>query len=187
MFSPANWETICFGWCHICRSKTILCQILSSGGDICGGREIFLLLPELSPATSPRSTAQVTTEAYPETSSPVSSELKSHNFDHFQFDKVYSWRQIPPLSPRQAQAITPGSETEVVVTISLTKHRLLDNHFTDLYGHIAIRKGTRECPERPLCPLPQFVTLRNFSPTHKSFLTSLNGLHIPNTFIWGIV
>ena len=46
---------------------------------------------------------------------------------------------------------------------------------------IVIRKGTRECTKHPLYPLSYVVTFEKFSPFHKSFLTSLNNIHIPTT------
>lgn len=47
--------------------------------------------------------------------------------------------------------------------------------------HIVIRKGTRECTKHTLYPLAKFVSFEKFSQSHRSFLVSLNTIHIPNT------
>jgi saccharopine dehydrogenase-like NADP-dependent oxidoreductase len=46
---------------------------------------------------------------------------------------------------------------------------------------IAVRKGTKECTKRPLYPLSHFLSFKNFSPSHRSFLVSLNTIVIPTT------
>ncbi|RVW58524.1 hypothetical protein CK203_107892 [Vitis vinifera] len=44
-----------------------------------------------------------------------------------------------------------------------------------------VRKGTRECTNRPLYPLSHYVSLKHLSPAHKNFIVSLNTTIIPNT------
>lgn len=51
----------------------------------------------------------------------------------------------------------------------------------DHYLPIAIRRGTRECTKCFLYPLARFVSSEKLSPSHRSFLVSLNTIHIPNT------
>ena len=45
----------------------------------------------------------------------------------------------------------------------------------------ARRKGTRECTKRPLYPLSHFVSFQRFSFNHKSFLSTLSIIPIPNS------
>ena len=54
-----------------------------------------------------------------------------------------------------------------------------DNLDVDL--PIAVRKGTKECINRPLYPLSHYVSLKHISPAHKNFIVSLNTTIIPNT------
>lgn len=44
---------------------------------------------------------------------------------------------------------------------------------------IAIRKGTRECTNRPLYPICHYMSLKNLSPIYKKFIVSLNNISIP--------
>ncbi|RVX08315.1 Retrovirus-related Pol polyprotein from transposon RE1 [Vitis vinifera] len=91
---------------------------------------------------------------------PVSSSVPTsvtHNFP--QFPKVSD----PPLHTQ------PG-ETSTDSTNNL-----------DLDLPIAIRKGTRECTNRPLYPLSHYVSLKQLSPAQKNFIVSLNTTIIPNT------
>ena len=51
----------------------------------------------------------------------------------------------------------------------------------DLDLPIALRKGTRKSTKRPLYPLSNYLSFKNFSPTHKTFLVNLNTISIPTT------
>ena len=44
---------------------------------------------------------------------------------------------------------------------------------------IAVRKGIRECTNRPLYPLTHFLSFKKFSPSHRAFFVSLNTISIP--------
>ena len=72
-------------------------------------------------------------------------------------------RSYPPLH-------TQPSETSIDSSDNL-----------DLDLPIAVRKGTRECTNRPLYPLSHYVSLKHLSPAHKNFIVSLNTTIIPNT------
>ena len=102
-------------------------------------------------------------------------EKDSQIFDQFLFDQVYARRRDPMEITRQEQSIelSPGNE----VTI-------LEHNSTPILDHdlpIALRKGTHECTERPLYPLSHFVSFQRFSLNHKSFLSTLSTIHIPNS------
>nr|KYP52900.1 Retrovirus-related Pol polyprotein from transposon TNT 1-94 [Cajanus cajan] len=53
--------------------------------------------------------------------------------------------------------------------------------YEDLDIPIALRKETRKCTTKPLYPLANYLSFRNFSPTHKAFLTSLNTTTTPTS------
>lgn len=53
--------------------------------------------------------------------------------------------------------------------------------YEDLDIPIAFRKETRKCTTKPLHPLPNYLSFKNFSPTHKAFLTSLNTTTTPTS------
>ena len=46
---------------------------------------------------------------------------------------------------------------------------------------ITLRKGTRECTKRPLYTLSHFVSFQRFSLNHKSFISTLSTIPIPNS------
>ena len=61
---------------------------------------------------------------------------------------------------------------------------ILEHNSTPIFDHdlpIALRKGTRECTKRPLYPLSLFVSFQRFSLNHKSFLSTLSIIPIPNS------
>nr|KYP63992.1 Retrovirus-related Pol polyprotein from transposon TNT 1-94 [Cajanus cajan] len=53
--------------------------------------------------------------------------------------------------------------------------------YEDLDISIALRKETRKCTTKLLYPLANYLSFRNFSPTHKAFLTSLNTTTTPTS------
>lgn len=53
--------------------------------------------------------------------------------------------------------------------------------YEDLDIPIALRKETRKCTTKPLYPLANYLSFKNFSPTHKAFLTSLNTTTTPTS------
>jgi len=61
----------------------------------------------------------------------------------------------------------------------------LESSSTPLYENldipIAPRKETRKWTTKPLYPLANYLSFKNFSPTHKAFLTSLNTITTPTT------
>ncbi|KAL5577658.1 hypothetical protein UlMin_019357 [Ulmus minor] len=119
----------------------------------------------VSPETaSPTSiTDPETVSVSPET---VSNQSQNNlNNDATRFSQVYSRRNKSSSMPQQAPSLAPNTGTKVT------------SHSSDL--PIAVRKGTRECTKKPLYPISNFVAFDKFSPSHKSFLVSLNTIPIP--------
>ena len=102
-------------------------------------------------------------------------EEDSQIFDHFRFDQVYARRRDPMATTRQEQSTEPSPRNEVTI---------LEHNSTPILDHdlpIALRKGTREYTKRPLYPLSHFVSFQRFSLNHKSFLSTLSTIPIPNS------
>ena len=95
-------------------------------------------------------------------------------FDQLQFDQVYA-RRRDTMATRQEQSTKPSLGNEVTIL----EHNPTPNLDHDL--PIALRKGTRECTKRPLYPLSHFVSFQRFTLNHKSFLSTLNNILIPNS------
>ena len=79
----------------------------------------------------------------------------------------------PFLNIEQSTEPSPGNEVTILEQNSTP--------ILDLDLPIALRKGTRECTKRPLYPLSHFVSFQRFSLIHKSFLSTLCTIHIPNS------
>lgn len=75
-------------------------------------------------------------------------------------------------SPANEDMVSPDSPLHTLPT---------ETHTNDFDLPIAVRKGTRECRNRPLYPLSHYVSLMSFSPSHRNFLVSLNTVSVPNT------
>ena len=76
---------------------------------------------------------------------------------------------------RQEQSTEPSLGNEVTI---------LEHNSTPILDHdlpIALTKGTRECTKRLLYPLSRFVSFQRFSLNHKSFLSTLSTIPIPNS------
>ena len=101
-----------------------------------------------------------------------------------QFPKVYSREKTIP-KPKQAQESNSDPGNEITVRSDPPLHTQLGETSTDSIDNldlpIAIRKGTRECTNRPLYPLSHYVFLKHLSLAHKTFIMSLNIANIPNT------
>ena len=96
-------------------------------------------------------------------------------FDQFRFDQVYARRRDPMATTRQESSTKPSPVNEVTI---------LEQNSTPILDHdlpIAFRKGTRECTKRPLYPLSHFVSFQRFSLNHKSFMSTLSTIPIPNS------
>ena len=78
------------------------------------------------------------------------------------------------VTTRQEQSAERSPRNEVTI---------LEQNSTPILDHdlpIALRKGTSECTKRPLYPLSHFVSFQIFSLNHKSFLSTLSTIPIPN-------
>ncbi|RVW98769.1 Retrovirus-related Pol polyprotein from transposon RE1 [Vitis vinifera] len=118
---------------------------------------------------------------------PVSSSVPAsvtHNFS--QFTKVYSREKVIP-EQKQVQESNSDLGNEITVRSDPPLHTQLGETSTDSTDNldldlpIAVRKGTRECTNRPLYPLSHYVSLKHLSSAHKNFIVSLNTIIIPNT------
>ena len=100
--------------------------------------------------------------------------------ENVRFDKVFLRKKTIVLESVQVQDFNPNSENEVTISNpSLQFESHVNNDDQDL--PIAIRKGIRECTNRPLYPLTHFLSFKKFSPSHRAFLVSLNTISIPTT------
>ncbi|RVX04897.1 Retrovirus-related Pol polyprotein from transposon RE1 [Vitis vinifera] len=105
---------------------------------------------------------------------PESSELDiTRNFP--QVPKVYLWEKAIPEQKQVLESNSdPGNEITVRSDPPLhtqpgeTSMDLIDNLDLDL--PIVVRKGTRECTNRPLYPLSHYVSLKYLSPAYKNFI-----------------
>ncbi|RVW27716.1 Retrovirus-related Pol polyprotein from transposon RE1 [Vitis vinifera] len=108
----------------------------------------------------------------------------THNFP--QFPKVYSREKVIP-EQKQVQESNSDLGNEITVRSDPPLHTQPGETSTDSTDNldldlpIAVRKGTRECTNRPLYPLSHYVSLKHLSPAHKNFIVSLNTTIIPNT------
>ena len=120
----------------------------------------------------------ISLEPIPISQSEESIEEKEEDnqiFDQFRFDQVYARRRDPMTTMRQEQSIESSPVNEVTI---------LEHNSTPILDHdlpIALRKGTRECTKWPLYPLSHFVSFWRFSLNHKSFLSTLSTIPIPNS------
>jgi len=95
---------------------------------------------------------------------------------------VYTRKRDPIKTLRQEQftELTPGNEVTICEP-NLNTSPVDSPSNSDLDLPIAVRKQNRECSKRPLYPLSHFVTFKKFSPSHQSFLSTLNTIPIPNS------
>ena len=138
-------------------------------------------------SSEPESFESITPESPNFTTELVSSPVPASVTRNFpQVPKVYS-REKVILEQKQVQESNsdPGNEITVRSDPPLntqpgeTSTDSTDN--LDLNLPIAVRKGTRECTNRPLYPLSHYVSLKHLSLAHKNFIVSLNTTIIPNT------
>ena len=119
----------------------------------------------------------ISLEPIPISQSKESQEEKEEDsqiFDQFQFDQVYA-RRRDPMATRQEQSTKPSPRNEVTI---------LEHNSTPILDHdlpITLRKGTYECTKRPQYPLSRFVSFQRFSLNHKTFLSTLSTITIPNS------
>ena len=108
-------------------------------------------------------------------------DKKNSALENMRFGKVYLRKKIVPQSV-QVQVFNPDLENEVIIS-KPSLHGETESHVNnnDQDLPIAIRKGNRECTKQPLYPLAHFLSFKNFSPSHKAFLVSLNTISIPRT------
>ena len=100
--------------------------------------------------------------------------------ENVRFDKAFSRKKTVVPKSVQVQDFNPNSENEVTISNpSLQSESHVNNDDQDL--PIAVRKGIRECTNRPLYPLTHFLSFKKFSPSHKAFLVSVNTISIPTT------
>lgn len=145
------------------------------------GDFLFLDLPSLPLSKQSRPTNPLieTLPKLPDQPEPVPENPKSAP-ENVRFDKVFSRKKAVVPESVQVQDFNPNSENEVTISNpSLQSEFHVNNDDQDL--PIAVRKGIRECTNRPLYPLTHFLSFKKFSPAHRAFLVSLNTISIPTT------
>lgn len=85
--------------------------------------------------------------------------------------KVFTRRKMAVPEPVQAQE----SNSEPLIEVIISNPSLQDETEFNMDGDdqnalIAIRKGTRECTKRSVCPLAHFLSFKKFSPPIKPSL-----------------
>ncbi|KAL6323484.1 hypothetical protein AAG906_039057 [Vitis piasezkii] len=131
---------------------------------------------ESSQKTKPKSFKSITPESPNFTTEPVSSPVPASVTRNFlQFPKMYSREKVIP-EHKQVQESNSDPRNEITVRSDPPLHTQLGETSTysidnlDLNLLIAVRKGTRECTNRPLYPLSHYVSLKHLSPTHKNLI-----------------
>ncbi|RVW86031.1 Retrovirus-related Pol polyprotein from transposon TNT 1-94 [Vitis vinifera] len=118
---------------------------------------------------------------------PVSSSVLAsvtHNFP--QFPKVYSREKAIP-EQKQVQESNSNIGNEITVRSDPPLHTQPGETSTDSTDNldldlpIAVRKGTRECTNRPLYPLSHYVSLKHLSSAHKNFIETFAPVAKMNT------
>nr|XP_027083707.1 uncharacterized protein LOC113706007 [Coffea arabica] len=182
LFSPSNKDVI---WLHHRR--------LGHGElDTLKDKELKFSSLELSTSESSKSEFQESI-----LQSDVVEEKKEDRkiYDWFRFDQVYTRKGDPIVVTRQEQSSKPSSRNEVIMSESNLNSTPPTDHSSsskspcpeplsldqDLHLPIAVRKKPQECTKRPLYPLSHFVSFEKFSPSHQSFLSTLNTVSIPNS------
>ncbi|KAJ9674605.1 hypothetical protein PVL29_023880 [Vitis rotundifolia] len=135
----------------------------------------------------PESSESITPESPNFTTEPVSSLVPVNVTCNFpQVPKVYSREKVIPKQ-KQVQKSNSDPGNEITIRSDSFLHTQPGETSTDSTNNldldlpIAIRKGTRECTNRPLYPLSHYVSLKHLSLAHKNFIVSLNTTIISNT------
>lgn len=106
---------------------------------------------------------------------PKTEDNETH--DSPRFSQVYSKKLASIYVLMQVQESESSSSKEVTPSSPLVQTKsIYDSHLP-----ISIRKGIREFTKRPWYPLSHFMSFKNCSPSHKSFLMSFNTVSIPTT------
>ena len=145
------------------------------------GDFLFLDLPSLPLSKQSRPTDPLieTLPKLPDQPELVPENPKSAP-ENVRFDKVFSRKKTVVPESVQVQDFNPNSENEVTISNpSLQSESHVNNDDQDL--PIAVRKGIRECTNRPLYPLTHFLSFEKISPIQRAFLVSLNTISIPTT------
>nr|XP_019703534.2 uncharacterized protein LOC105038855 isoform X1 [Elaeis guineensis] len=132
-------------------------------------------VPEPMPEPTPR------LEPVPETPSEPQKKIDSAH-ENVRFGKVFTRRKMAAPEPVQVQEFNSDFSNEVIISnhpLQDETESHIDNDDQDL--PIAIRKGTRRCTKQPLYPFAHFLSFKNFSPSHRAFLVSLNTIIISTT------
>ena len=95
-------------------------------------------------------------------------------------DKVYSRKKVVVPRLRQVQESKLAYGNEVKNFHPPLQIETLQIEF-ELELLIAIKNWTRECTKRPLYPLSHVLSFKKVSQSYKSFLASLNSIHISTT------
>ncbi|RVW65328.1 Retrovirus-related Pol polyprotein from transposon RE2 [Vitis vinifera] len=145
------------------------------------GDFLFLDLPSLPLSKQSRPTDPLieTLPKLPDQPELVPENPKSAP-ENVRFDKVFSRKKTVVPESIQVQDFNPNSENEVTISNpSLQSESHVNNDDQDF--PIVVRKGIRECTNRPLYPLTHFLSFKKISPSHRALLVSLKTISIPTT------
>jgi hypothetical protein len=110
----------------------------------------------------------------------IPQEKTDSALENARFGNVFSRRKVAVLESVQVRDSNLDPENEVTIS-NPSLQAETEPQVNDQDLPIAVRKGTRECTKRPLYPFSHFLSFKKFSPSHRSFLVSLNTIVIPTT------
>jgi len=155
-------------------------------GETARNEDELLMLPDLSFGPEIE-TKSVTTEKEPTKSSQDGADVR------FGKKLVYTRKtkaipesvHVQQSKPTLLEVTTPNPLIYTKSTSDFPNVQEPESSSTPLYENldipIALRKETRKCTTKPLYPLANYLSFKNFSPTHKAFLTSLNTTTTPTS------
>ena len=92
---------------------------------------------------------------------------------------------VQQSNPTLLEVTTPNPLIYTESTFDFPNVQEPESGSTPLYENldipIALRKETRKCTTMSLYPLTNYLSFKNFSPTHKAFLRSLNTTTTPTS------
>ena len=98
---------------------------------------------------------------------------------------ILEFVHVQQSNPTLLEVTTPNPLIYTESTSDFPNVQEPESSSTPLYENldipIALRKETRKCTTKPLYPLANYLSFKNFLPTHKTFLSSLNTTTTPTS------
>ena len=100
--------------------------------------------------------------------------------------QVYTRRLQPNCVPLQVHEFEPIQGTEISSSLP-SSPKIIDTdqpsspNIIDTDQPIAIRKGVRKCTKNLVYPIAHYTSLKNFSLSHRAFLSKINTIQTPQT------